>query len=178
VNCPLSHETLVDYWSQDLPDAESLAIEEHLFSCPACFEAAAKFAALATAIREALPPVVTEADLERLRARGVAVGTNDFVPGESKEAWMRRGTDILIHRLRLANPAGIEKVRVEFETLGGAPLFTFEEAPIDASGAVLVACQRHFRASFPDPDMRIRVLGESRAGKRVEETYTVLHRFE
>lgn len=178
MKCPLAHDTLVDYWSGALANDEATAVDEHLFTCNACFDAAGKVAALASAVREALAPVVTEADVARARAQGVLMGENDFLPGEVKEAWMRRGVDVLIHRLLLPDPKGMQYARVEFEALDGTPLFAFPEGPVDPSGAVLVACQRHFTRDLVHPDMRIRLRGTTPDGERVEQTYTVLHRFE
>lgn len=178
MNCPLSQELLVAYWAHDVPEVDAAAIEEHLFSCDTCFEAAGRVAALASGVREALPPVVTEAELDRERARGTPVRLNDFHPGEEKEAVMPRGVDVLIHRL-VPGPRRIaERASVEFETRAGAPLFSFPEAPVAADGTVLVACQRHFNVSFPERDMRIRVRGSTAEGEVVETMYTVLHRFE
>lgn len=179
MNCPLDHATLVDYWTGDLSEEQTGVVEEHLFSCSACFEAAGKVAAIAAGLRDAIPPVAVERDLERVRARGVAADSNDFLPGETKEAWMRRGIDVLIHRLVLDDPDAFEQVSVEFETLGGTTLFTYPDAPVDrASGAVLIACQRHFAEVVPDPDMRIRVRGRSASGTETTAAYTVLHRYE
>jgi hypothetical protein len=179
VSCPLSFETLVSYWAADLPAAEVDAIDEHLFECGACFACAGRVAALATGMRHAVPPISVERDLERARARGVVIEGNDFRPDVPKEAWMRRGVDVLVHRLVLADPDAFEQASVVAEALDGTPLFTFSDVPIDReSGAVLVACQRHFRDVVPDPDMRFRVRGSSASGARSEESFTVLHRYE
>ena len=167
MNCPLDHATLVRYWAGDLSDEESEGVEDHLFSCDACFEAVGTVAGLATALRDALPPIVLERDLERARLRGTLWERNDFLPGEPKEAWMRRGIDILIHRLVLEDPGAFDRASVEFETLDGEPLFTFADVPVDRdSGAVLIACQRHFTQVFPEPDVRIRVRGKNEAKLR------------
>ena len=179
MKCPLDHATLVDYWTGDLTEAETEWVDEHLFSCGACFEAAGKVASLASALRDAIPPVAVERDLERLRARGVVINSNDFLPGEVKEAWLRRGADLLIHRLILEDPDAFEQASLEFETLDGAPLFTYSDVPVDRmGGAVLIACRRHFMELVPEPDMRVRVRGTSSSGAETTAAYTVLHRFE
>jgi len=179
VKCPIPHPALVQYWAHDLSDEETQALEEHLFSCDDCFEAAGKIAALATGLRDALPPVALEADLERARAQGVVMDSNDFHAGDTKEAWMRRGINVLIHRLVLDERQVPERVSVEFETLDGTPLFAYPDAPVDPkSGVVLIACQRHFIALTPELDMRITVRGKTETGSQTSSSYTVLHRFE
>lgn len=177
MNCPIEHEALVRYWTGETAAEETELIETHLFSCDACFAAAGRVAALASGLGKALPPVITGADLDRAKARGVLMGSNDFHPGETKEAWMKRGVDVLIHRLVLHEPE-LEHASLEFETLAGTPLFAYAEVPVDPSGAILVACQRHFTALVSEPDMRIRVRGTSAKGETVSVAYTVLHRFE
>jgi anti-sigma factor RsiW len=77
---------LTDYAAGDLPEAEAVAIEEHLFSCAACGARAAEFDELAGAIRPAVRSAevggfVTDAVLNQLAREGVRVRTFSLSPG-------------------------------------------------------------------------------------------------
>jgi hypothetical protein len=178
LSCPISLERLVLYWIGDLEARESDEIEEHLFTCPVCFEAAGHVAALATGVRKTVLPVVLDRDLEQARARGARVVINDFLPGVAKEALFARDVDLLVHRLRVPDLSGIDTVAVTFTLLDGTPLLSFDDAPFDrASSTVQITCHRHFEGMFPSPDLNIVVRGTDAAGRDTTETFTVLHRF-
>ena len=46
-------------------------VDEHLFGCAACTATSARVAAVTEAVREALPPVVSRARVDKLRASGL-----------------------------------------------------------------------------------------------------------
>jgi len=60
VSCasPITHEQLVEYWTNDLPADETERIEAHLFGCEWCTRAAERVSQLVQAFRGALPPVI------------------------------------------------------------------------------------------------------------------------
>jgi hypothetical protein len=175
MTCPIPHEMLVRYWARDASDEETDAIEEHVFGCPVCFEASSRVAALSRGIAEAIPPVAIGRDIALAEARGVRHATNDFRPGVAKEAWLRAGTDLLVHRL-LGDLEDVERVSVDIVLPDGSPLVSFGDVPFEpAAGAVLIACQRHFVARFP-PDVDFVVRRVHPAGRESVDTYTVLHR--
>ncbi|HTQ06780.1 MAG TPA: zf-HC2 domain-containing protein [Polyangiaceae bacterium] len=175
MNCPIPHELLVRYWARDLPEAEVDAIDEHLFGCDACFEASSRVAALARALTDVIPPIAIDRDLELAQGRGLRQASNDFLPGVPKEAWLRPGTDLLVHRLRL-ELEDVERVSVDVLLPNGTALLSFADAPFDrSSGAVLIACRRHFVEQFP-PDVDFVVHCQDRSGHESVTKYTVLHR--
>ena len=88
---PIPWATLVDYWAGELDEAETAALEEHLFGCADCTATSARVAAVTEAVREALPPVVSRARVDRLRARGLRVRENAFRPDERSEVDFTRG---------------------------------------------------------------------------------------
>ncbi len=175
MTCPIRHELLVRYWAGDASEDEVAAVDEHVLGCAACFEASSRVAALRRAISEVVPPVSVRRDLALAEARGVRYATNDILPGVATEAWLRAGTDLLVHRL-LGELADVEKVSVDVLLPGGSRLLSFDDVPFDPSaGAVLVACQRRFVEQFP-PDVDIVVRRTHRAGPESVDTYRVLHR--
>jgi Putative zinc-finger len=175
---PLPWKTLVDYWAGDLDQAATDAVEEHLFGCGACTAAAARVAAVTEALRAALPPVVTRARVESLRATGVRVRENAFSPGRREEVLFARDADLLIHRLAGLDLTHADRVdlRMTSESTGQL-IVAVDGVPFDASeGTVLVACQRHYASLPADTVMSVAVHAPGRPPATA--TYTILHRFE
>jgi hypothetical protein len=162
---PLTNEQLVAYWSSDLDAAAHDAIEDHLFACDACFTNAERVAQIAQAVRTSLPPVISQADLEALRAQGLAIVENAFEAGKRQSVAFAAGVDLLIHRLGGLDLGDAERVQVTVRNESGGPVI-FEEmfAPFDRErGEVLIACQRHFAAYPPDVVFDVRVHRAQRA---------------
>jgi len=77
---------LTDYAAGELPEAETAAIEDHLFSCAECAARAAEFDALVRAIPPAVRSAeiggfVTDAVLNRLSRDGARIRTFTLSPG-------------------------------------------------------------------------------------------------
>ena len=68
--CPVPFETLVRWWLDDLPQAESAALEEHLFACDTCSTASERLGDLVSGLREWIPPVISHARRDRLAREG------------------------------------------------------------------------------------------------------------
>ncbi|MGE0867427.1 MAG: hypothetical protein AB7P03_02610 [Kofleriaceae bacterium] len=177
--CPIPHDRLVRYWAHDLAEHDVDEIDDHLFSCRGCFEAAGQVAALAKAIRHGICPIPDAHDVALARARGLRVETNDFAVGEAKEVWFHKGTDLLVHRLHVPELARYQKLAVRLVAADGAPIIEFDDAPIDrSSGVVLIACQAHFATLLPAFDCTIQVRGTDATGAMFTDSFTVIHRFE
>jgi len=167
-----SFEELVAYFAGD-HDGEG-ALEEHLFSCDACTREASRVAAITETLRSDIPPVIESARLSLLRARGLRVVENEFLPGDH-EIVFPRDVDVMVHRLGGLNLSAATSVGVRIfvestdRTLVEIPAVKFDR---DA-GAVLIACQRHFAVMPPDVVMEVTVRG---AAERVER-YGIFHRF-
>lgn len=178
--CPISFERLVRYWAHDLTDAEVDDIDEHLFTCASCFETAGRVAALATGVRNALPPISIERDIERARARGVGIVASEFLPGAKTRIRAPRGVDVLVLRLRVDDLVKVDNVALV--GADGTPLILFDDAPFEpATGAVLVACQRHFAPMFsPAGDLEITfvVRGTDARGAEASRSFTIAHGFD
>lgn len=178
MSCPIAVDELVLYWSGELPAERVDAIDEHLFGCERCFQAASRVAALAQGLKTAVPPVVVASDLERAQAAGKNVLLNVFEPGVPKEAWMYPDTDLLVHQLHVGSAMPYVTVNVELIELDGRPVVRFEDVPFDPqSGTILVACRAHFAAMMVSNDVNIHVRGTDSAGKESTTTFTVLHRY-
>ena len=161
---PVPFETLVGWWTGELPADEAARVEEHVFACDACAEASTRLAKLATGVREHLPPIISREHRDRLEAAGTRIRVTPVEAGVEATAVFGREVDLLVHALH-ADLAGVERVDVEVLLKGhGEPLLC-EAVPFDAaSGEVLVCCQRHYQhLSTEDPVFRVfAVEGERR----------------
>lgn len=178
---PLDPDRVAAWLLGELDDAGEQALEQHLFGCASCASMAEGIQAMTAGLAELVPPVVTANALRRLRERGLRVGENVFSPGDDREAFFAADLDLLVHRLvtdPATGPASDESVDVEIFGETAEPLMHVEAVPLDrATGAVYVACQRHYRAmGFPN-DLRFRVSAVRGAARRVLGEYDVRHRW-
>jgi hypothetical protein len=172
---PIPFENLVAYWAGDLSPAETEQIDEHLMGCAACSSASARVAAVTEAIRNMLPPVISEAYLGQLRERGLAIEENAMRPGERRAVVFGPHLDLLVHRLGGMELAGAEEVRITIrveET--GETIMEHADVPFERdTGEVLLACQRHF-AVFP-PNIVAEVRAREPSGLERVAIYTIPH---
>jgi hypothetical protein len=173
---PVSWEDLVAYWAGDLSPAEVDRIDDHLMGCGPCSDESARVSALVEALRAFVPPIVTRAALEGLRARGARIEESTFAPGERRTVVFGRDVDLLIHRLAGLDLANATRVRVTVRVESTAQvIFEDPNAPFDAQEGVLVACQRHYAAYPLDTVFEVRAIETS--GAERSGVYTILHLF-
>jgi len=175
---PIPWATLVDYWAGDLAEAETAALDEHLFACAECTATSARVAAVTEAVRGVLPPVVSRQQVEQLRGRGARIDENDFLPGERREVRFASDVDLLIHRLGGLDLTGAARVafRITSESTG-VLIADIDAVPFDpAEGAVLVACQQHYAALPHDTVMTVSIQAPGAHPRTA--TYTILHKYD
>jgi len=175
---PVSFEALVAYWAGDAAEADTAHVDEHLMGCASCSAQSARIAAVARAVWEMIPPIITGDALSVLRARGLCIEENAMAPGERKAVVFGDALDLLVHRLHGIDPAHIAEahVRVTVEETGEV-LVDVPQAPFDRdTGDVLLACQRHF-AVFP-PNIVVEVRARDTAGSERTARYFIPHMFE
>lgn len=175
---PISWSDLVEYWAGEVDAAEVDRIDEHLFGCESCSALSQRLAQIAAALRNSPPPVVSAADVDALRSRGLVIEENRFLPGEVEVAHFRADVDVMIHRLGGLDLTGVERVSVliGFESSEDVQ---FEDyfVPFDrALGEVWIACQRHF-AGLP-PDVVFEVRAHHGDGAVTSARYSVPHTFD
>jgi hypothetical protein len=175
---PVSFETLVAYWAGDLPPDETDAVDAHVMGCAVCARASEGVALITEGIRATISPFIGAAQLAALRGRGLRIEENTIRPGQRTPLVFRADIDLLVHRLAGLDLSRAERVQVRArdEETGGLINET-PAAPFDAAGgAVLIACQRHFRA-FP-PNIVFEVTAIEAGGVTTSATYTIPHLFE
>lgn len=174
---PIALATLVDYWAGDLADAETAAVDEHLFGCAECTAASARVASVALALRSSVPAVVLRSAIEQMRARGSRVRENVFAPGDRREVEFAADTDLLIHRLGGLALEGVERIDLQVTSEStGALVSDIQSVPFDpAEGAVFVACQRHYAALPHDTVMSLSIHAADAPPRTA--AYTILHKY-
>lgn len=167
---------LVQYWAGDLEAAATDRVDEHLMGCASCSAEAARVAAVASALRELVPPVITRAELSAMRARGAKIRENAFVPGQTP-AVFPSDAELLIHRLGGFDLSGAVRVHVMIRRESTRELFAdVLNAPFDPQEGVLVACHRHY-ASLPS-DVLIEVTAIDAQGGARLAAYSIPHIYE
>jgi anti-sigma factor RsiW len=174
---PIAWAVWVDYWAGELaPEVES-AVEEHSMACDECTRTSARVAAISEALRAALPPVISAAQVAKLVAQGRTIVNNDMQPRERRDVIFPREADLLLHRLGGLDLSVAEAVsfRMLVES-SGEVLVALDDVPFERDqGRVLVACQKHYAVMPPDTVAEITV--RDGAGAEHVATYAILHRF-
>jgi|HubBroStandDraft_4_1064222.scaffolds.fasta_scaffold277587_2 anti-sigma factor RsiW len=174
---PATWETLVAYWAGELDATEEDTLEAHLMGCDSCTTESARIASVTETLRAMIPPVVTRARVDHLRAKGLRMREDVLAPGDSREVIFPSNLDLLILRLGGLDLSGATKVGFEMRVHGTTQvLVTVPDVPFErAEGAVLLVCQQHYAALPPhvDAELRVRVADGSERVAR----YTIDHRF-
>jgi hypothetical protein len=176
---PIGFEQLVDYWTSELDAAAVDAIEDHVFGCARCAAELERVHGLVAVFRDHLPPVISNEQLEELRAKGHVIVETTFEPGVRRGVTFEREYDFMIHRLGglALGDATRVSVTVRLESTGDV-VHVEPFAPFDRErGEVLIACQKHF-ANFPhDVVFDVRVHAASAPTMPKLATYSIPHVF-
>jgi anti-sigma factor RsiW len=173
---PVPDERLLDYLLGELEPGADEEVESHLFACASCASAAERLAGLATALNQAVSPILAPPRFEALDRAGLVSRVDVMTPGSVAEVRYPPSGKVLVIRLGGADIKSARRVDVDLRTAAGEPVVRLDDVPFDSSrGEVLVACQRRYAETFPrDLVFAVEVV-EGDARKRVGE-YTVLHR--
>lgn len=174
MTCPVPFETLARWWLDDLPEAESAALEEHLFACDSCSAASERFGDLVSGLRAWIPPVISHAHRDRLAREGKRIQLTHVDVGVTAHARYDRDLDLLVHVLR-GDLSRAERVDLEVALPDRGWRDVLENVPFDRkAGEVLIACQRHYRDMFPgDPVFKVIVVEQGE--RRPLGEYFVIH---
>jgi hypothetical protein len=170
---PIPFEKLVDLWTGELADAES--VEDHLFACDDCAAQSAQLDRLVGSLLHLVPPVLTRGLRDRLEARGFKILDMAFEAGAQGEAFFAADLDLLVFALR-AELANAQRVDLDVLDGTGHVHFAFTGVPFDpVRGEVLVACQQHFRDYEGEGDPEFRVYAVEAGARRHVGSYVIKH---
>jgi hypothetical protein len=171
---PLTHEALSDYFAGVMERDDADRLEEHAFSCRACGQAFERAGALATALKQLIPPVITHQKLRELERAGAVIRLTPVEPAKPVEVVYAPELSLLVHALR-GDTASSERIDVELCDSERRVYMTFERVPFDAeSGEVLIACQRHYE-HLPHAVRYFRVYDVKAGVRRALGEYDVDH---
>jgi len=176
---PLADETLLDWWTGELPLPDHRQVEEHLLGCDACSTRAGVLAALAGGVRDLVRrgrvlTVVTPGVVERLRGEGRTLREYRVRAGESVHCTVAPHDDVLLARLQLrVGPT----TRIDLlSRIDDGEEHRVADLPMDpaADEVLLVAPIDEIRAR-PAHVERIRLVAVEAGGERLLGEYTFDH---
>ena len=175
----LSVADLTDYLAGEVTEAETAAIEGHLFICAACAERAAELDAVVRGVKAALRSgevdgFMTEAMLNRLSREGVRVRSFTLSPGDVVPCAVWEGDELMALRLRgdfgeatdvtlVQRQAGTEVRRIS------APLAR------DAGDEVIVATSAALVRQLPVVELDLVLLARVGGEDRTVGRYRLVH---
>ena len=170
---------LTDYAAGDLGDAETAALEAHLFTCAECGARAAAFDGFVRAI----PPAVrsaavggfaTDAVLNRLAREGVRVRTFALAPGAVVPCAVWEDDELMA--LRLRGDFGNAKEVTLLQRVGTTELVhVTSEVPSGADGEVIYLMPAESIRHLPVVDVDILLTTTDDGSERTIGRYTLVH---
>jgi hypothetical protein len=171
-------ETIAAWALGELPEAESEAFEAHYFGCDRCFQRAAGVDRVLTQLRTSLPPALTAARHEALRAAQPEMPTVHVRPGEQATIRLGAGVPVGVWVMH-CELHGVSRLDLEARSLTGEPLFAFADVPFDDErGEVLMPCHVHYRSLEMDSSFVTRLLQHEAGTSRILAEYRLNHEFE
>jgi hypothetical protein len=171
---PIEDETMVQYWSGDLPDQQSDAVEDHVFSCASCAARLETVASLAASVASLarqgrISGIVSRQLLNQLQHDGVRVRIYSLVPGDVVPCAVFPDDDLVVTSLR-ANFTGVDAVTVTIT--GTAPLsrVVLDDVPVSpAEGELLWATPGALVRQLPTSRVTLTMTEGSSNGRRLAE---------
>jgi anti-sigma factor RsiW len=143
---PLGPDTLLDYWTEDLPAARAGEVEEHLFSCEGCATRLAELESIASAVRRLTAAgrfraAVTPSLVDLLAAGGLRIRTYRPRHGETIPCGAAPEDQLLVARFPAAL-AGVSRLDLALCDERWAERQRLEDVPVDRRRDEVVFAQR------------------------------------
>lgn len=177
---PVPLATLLEYWLDELGEAEEEPVELHLLACSSCsahLQALVDLGAeIRTALRSgALHAAVPGTFVERLAAEGLRLRTYRVPPGDSVYCTVAPEDDLLITCLG-APLADVERIDVVQMGQEGTVLERLSDVPFDSAAGEVVLTSRMERVrALPASTLRYRLIAVAPSGERLLGEYTFHH---
>jgi hypothetical protein len=177
---PLAFADAVDYWADELSQADIDRVDAHAFACADCARELTAAGALAGGIAGVardgrLHGVVTNAILNRLAADGVRIRmfTLDGTGVVPCAVWA--GDDLVVSRIR-ADFTGVETVSVVTRLASGEEIGRVADIPVRPGQLEIlnVFSAAHLRA-LPATRVDVTVLAPAKADQQILAEYTLEH---
>jgi anti-sigma factor RsiW len=170
---------LGDYLAGDVPEAESAAIEAHLFTCAACAARAAELDALVRGVKAAVRSgevdgFITDAILNRLSRDGVRVRSFTLSPGAVVPCAVWEGDELMALRLRGDFGEASEVTLVQRQAGAEVGRTTTALVP-GARGQVIFATPASLVRQLPEVELHLELTSAVNGEERVVGRYTLAH---
>jgi anti-sigma factor RsiW len=170
---------VTDYVAGELGDAETAAIEEHLFSCAGCAARAAELDALLRAIGPALRSgdiggFVTDAVLNRLARDGVRVRTFALSPGAVVPCAVWDDDELMTLRLR-ADFGGASEFTLTQRVAGAEVSRATGRVPPSRHGELIYAVPAAWVRQLPIVEVEVLLAAREGNEERPIGHYTLVH---
>ena len=159
----LSASDVSDYWTPDLPAAETERIETHVFTCVDCAHRLEAERGLIDGIRDAVrrgrfQAVITDAVLNQLARDGTRMRMFTLEPGTVVPCAVWAGDQVIVSRLR-ADFTGLECVSLVMQ-VGGEEVDRVTDVPVGPEARELIQAfsADHLR-QLPQIEVRLRLFG-------------------
>lgn len=180
--CPVPLETLAAYLQGELPAAEAGGLEEHYFGCARCAAELCFLEELSAGVRSLARQgrvffLATAALVERAEREGARVRTYRLRPGEKAQCTATREDTFNVTRLA-ADLERVERIDVEVDVRSarGPEHTRYEDVPADRErGELVFVWPGDLVKSFPEAEIRIRVLGRREGAPAVLGDYFLHH---
>ena len=159
---PIDDGRLIEYWTGDLPAAESDVLEAHLFACGGCsarLEGVASVAGgvAALARQGRLSGIISRALLNRLQRDGVRVRQFTLDPGETVPCAAFPGDDVVVTSLQ-ANLSGVRSVSLRVTGPDDVLFGAIDDIPVaSAATGLLWVTPGAFVRAMPSQALRLTI---------------------
>jgi anti-sigma factor RsiW len=169
---------LTDYADGELPEAETAAIEEHLFSCTECAARVAEFDALVRAIQPAVRSAeiggfVTNAVLNRLSRDGARVRTFTLSPGAIVPCAVWDDDELMAMRMR-----GDFRGASEFtmtQRISGTEVIRATGQVASSHGEIIYVVPAAWVRQLPVVEVEVLLTAHEGGAERPIGSYTLMH---
>ena len=169
---------LTDYAAAELNEAQTAALEEHLFSCADCAARAAEFGGLARAIRPAMRLAevggfVTDSVLNQLARDGVRVRSFALSPGAVVPCAVWDDDELMALRLRGEFGSATEFTLIE--RVAGTELIRATGQVASANGEIIHIIPAARVRQLPVVDVEVVLTAHEDGAERPIGSYTLVH---
>ena len=175
---PDGDAALLAWWLDELPEAETDALEEHLFACDECAARLKSLLGLRASVKQALldarfATAVSPGFLEQIRESGLRLREYRVPAGGSVACTIAPGDDLVVSRLE-APLAGVRQLDLIFDD--GGTQHRAAHIPFDAaSGEVTVIPPVALIRGWKAATQRMRLVAVNLGAERVIGEYTFNH---
>ena len=171
----------IEYWLNELDDAESAALEEHLFECAACHAFLERLAALRDSIRDLykaghIATIVPAEFVRKIKDAGMTVREYRLAPQGSVYCTVAPQDDFVVGHLETPLE-GVSRLDAILEEVDMSSSRRLTDIPFNAAeGEVVLLPATHELRPIERLTLRVHVIAIDPEGERTLGVYTFNHR--